>query len=118
MSITQTQSLAPALSVEAKAALEARVSTCLVLQADLDLLTAQLELEKAALLTEMTEAGVDKAHFAGVPVAIVRGSSSRFNRMKYVQLGGDVALLEQATVTKPKKPYVRLGAERSAPEGV
>lgn len=50
-----------------------------------------------------------------IPLKMVSGLTSYLDKKEFVALGGDLALLEHATKTKPKKAYLKISwpGERS-----
>jgi hypothetical protein len=72
-----------------------------------------MELAKQNITLAMIEAGIAKMRVDGTPVAYVTtGKSSRLDKVKFVELGGSLSILAAATVTKPKKPFLQIGAEK------
>lgn len=46
--------------------------------------------------------------FEGIKLKKVGGTTSKLNKKKFVSLGGSLAILERATETKPRKPYLKV----------
>lgn len=112
--LVQTQMEGPELSVEVKLAISVRLSVYADLKLNLDIIQAQLDDERVAIQKEMEAAGVEKTWVDTIPLTIVRSSSNSLDKKEFVRLGGSLKLLDQATVKKAKKPYLKitLGNER------
>jgi hypothetical protein len=94
------------------ARLTALLDTYQALKVDADLLYDQMEEEKRKLRGEMELAGLEKVTINGVPCTVVRGLSSSLDKLKFVELGGSLEMLENATVKKLKKAYLSIGKEK------
>ena len=110
--VTTEQIVQALLKPEVAARLDALVSTYQEMKFDLDLQQETIDIEKAKILKLLQDEGIEKADVAGVPVQIVRGTSSRLNKTKFVQIGGSLKQLEEATEVSPKKPYVLIGKNK------
>lgn len=97
------------LEPELAARLAAILSTYQDLKEQMKLYEEAMKAEAAKVLALMLEAGHEKIEVDGTPCTIVRGFSSRLDKTKFVQLGGSLKQLENATAQKPKKPYVLIG---------
>jgi hypothetical protein len=106
--VTTTTEIEPKVAARISAVLS--VYSELKLQADL--LYEGMEEEKAKIFEIMKDAGYEKMEIDGVGCTIVRGTSSKLDKMKFVELGGSLEQLANATVTKPKKAYLRIGAAK------
>jgi len=95
------------------ARLTALLDTYQTLKVDADLLYDQMEEEKRKIKGEMELAGLSAFRINGVPCTIVGGETSKLNKLKFVELGGSLAMLENATEKKPKKKYLRIGEDKS-----
>lgn len=104
----QQVTLDPALSARVSAIL----STYHELKAQADLLYEIMDGESQKIRALMEGAGHEKIEIDGTPCTIVRGTSSKLDKVKFVQLGGSLAQLENATTSKPKKVYLRIGKEK------
>lgn len=112
--VSQTVTVDVEIAPETLARVSGLVSTCRAIQGDLTLLTEQLELEKAKLLDLYKAKGLTKLEIDGEPVTLVTGgTSSKMDKLKFVALGGDLTMLENAKVTKPKKDYMLIGKEKT-----
>lgn len=117
MQMKQTQTteaetvIAPEIEPAVKARLDALVSTCRTMVVEATLQKEAIEVEKAKILKLLQDNGIEKVDVAGEPVQIVRSTSSSLDKVKFVQLGGSLKQLEDATIKKPKKPYVLIGEE-------
>lgn len=94
---------------------QARVSAVLSTYHDLkmqaDLLYEQMEAEKAKIWDVMKEAGYEKIEVDGTPCTVVKSSQSKLDKQLFVQLGGSLEQLNNATRSVPKKPYLKIGKE-------
>jgi hypothetical protein len=90
--------------------LEARLHSALTQYAGIREQIAMLEEvadeEKAKMQAILDEAGADKTTQDGYHVAIVRGTSSSLDKKRLIALGVSEAMIQQATVIKPKRPYL------------
>lgn len=102
-----------AVSKEIAARVSALLSTYHELKVQADLLSDAMDVEKAKIFAILQEEGIEKVAIDGTPCTIVRGTSSSLDKMKFVELGGSLEMLQNATVIKPKKPYLKIGAEKS-----
>ena len=110
---TTTVTTAPVLSPELRARVAALVSTYKELKFDEALLEEQAADEAAKIKAIFDEHGIVKTEIDGVPVSIVTGSTSVFDKLEFVRLGGSLDLIDQATTSKPKRPYVLVGKEKA-----
>ena len=72
---------------------------------------AEIAKIQAETFATLEAAGAEKVRIGETPVSIVRGTTSSLDKQKFVALGGSLTMLQEATVTKPKKAYVRIGGE-------
>jgi hypothetical protein len=101
-----------ALEPDMVARVAAKLSTYHTLKVDADLLYEAMAKELADIKGEMELAGVNKMEIDGTPCTIVTGETSSLNKLKFVELGGSLEMLENATVHKPRKAYLRVGKEK------
>lgn len=111
MRITQTQDVVGELAPDIIAALAIKLDTFHTLKVDRDLLDAEMDKLKGEVLDELNLWGVEKAVIDNIPCAVVGGESSSLDKVKFVQLGGSLKMLADATVKKPKKKHLRIGKE-------
>lgn len=97
---------------EIAAKMAASLATYTEMKIQRDLLDEAMKKESKQLLGEMELLGVDKLEVEGYPCTIVRGETTSLDELKFVQLGGDLELLNRAKVTKPKQPYLLVGKKR------
>lgn len=91
---------------ELRAHLSALLSTYKELKFDLDAIQHQMDIEKLAIWGCLKEAGVEKAKIDGFSLSVVKGNTSKLDKLKFVELGGSLQQLENATFSKPKKAYL------------
>lgn len=97
------------IAPEVGARVSAILSTYHGLQEQVEILESLMEEEKQKVHALMVEAGVKKIVVDGAPCNIVEKMSSSLDKVKFVELGGSLKQLEEATVHKPVKPYVTIG---------
>jgi hypothetical protein len=114
--VTTEQTVQTEIRPEVAARLAALVSTLNEIKFEAGLLDEAMDIEKAKIFEILQTEGIDKVDVQGTGLAIVRGTSSRLDKVKFVQLGGSLAQLEAATIVKPKKPYLRVGADKTESE--
>lgn len=100
------------IDTEAAARMAATLATYQELKVQRDLLDEAMAVESKKILGEMDLLGVNSVRIEGTPCTVVRGYTSSLDKMKFVSLGGSLAMLESATVSKPRKPYLRIGAAK------
>jgi hypothetical protein len=108
--VTATQELVlePAL----KKKLEQRLEIYRKLDAEYDLAKAKRDKEKANIEGYFEQAGANSIEVSGhAKLTEVRGVSSTLDKKKFVELGGSLKMLEDATVTRPKRPYLLISLE-------
>jgi hypothetical protein len=98
---TEEVKLAPALKVK----LRKRLQTYAALHAEKKAIIEKMDKEKALIGELRDEAEVLSLDFEGFKVTYVQGTSSKLDKKKFVALGGPLKMLENATVTTPKKAY-------------
>jgi hypothetical protein len=97
------------LSPEVGERLSALAGTYCELAEQVRILKQQMKDEAAKVFALMEDEGIEKCRVDGQPLCIVRGVSSSLDKMKFVELGGSLEMLKNATVSKPKKAYVKIG---------
>ena len=112
LSATVTTTTETTLDVQLQARLRALLSTSHPLKTDYDLIKGQMEEEVAKMKAILDDEQVQKVVLDGVPLTIVGGESSSLDKLKFVELGGSLEMLANATVKKPKKKYLRIGGEK------
>lgn len=83
------------------------------LKADFE--SAKVKLEKEAKLIGgyFEQVGATSIHLDGTAtITEVRGTTSKLDERLFVQQGGSLEQLRNATITKPKKPYVLITLEK------
>jgi len=104
--LTQTQEMIQTLSPEVQQRVEAILSTWAELKFEADLLAAQQKIEEAKIKAELEAWDIKTTDVNGFKLTIVKGESSKFDKLEFVKLGGSLQMLADATRKKPKKPYV------------
>lgn len=100
---TTTVDIEPAL----KKTLTAKLTRLKELQAIADAAQAKADKAKAVVDGYFEQAGVNSVSIEGLAtVTEVRGTSSKLDKQLFVKNGGSLQVLEDSTVTTPKKPYV------------
>jgi hypothetical protein len=113
--ITTTQTT----EVQLEPKLVTKLTNELAIYAELE---AELELSKQALdaqkskVTQLAEQTGEKSFGVnGHKVTLVEGTTSSLDKKKLIALGVTTAMLEEATVTKPKKAYWLITTAGSIP---
>lgn len=110
------QETAATTQIEIDPEIAAKLSATLSMYQDLklqrDLLDEAMAAESKKIQAEMELLGVDKLQIEGVPCTVVHGTSSSLDKQKFVALGGSLTMLQEATITKPRKAYLRIGATK------
>jgi hypothetical protein len=103
VSATQELRLEPALKLK----LQQRLKLYRKLVAEFDAAEAKLDKEAKNIEGYFEQAGAQSITVEGHAVITeVRGNSSKLDKKLFVQQGGTLAQLENATITSPKKPYI------------
>ncbi len=103
VSATQELVLEPAL----KTKLTQRLKLYTRLKAEYEAAKAKLDKEKLNIEGYFEQAGAQSITIEGhATLTEVRGVSSTLDKKRFVQQGGSLAQLENATILKPKKPYL------------
>jgi hypothetical protein len=90
-----------------KRKLEQRLTVYRRLDAEYELAKAKRDKEKANIEGYFEQVGANSIQVEGhATITEVRGVSSSLDKKKFVELGGSLKMLEDATVTKPKRPYI------------
>lgn len=101
-----------ALAPELRDRIAAILSTYHELKAEAKLYEELADAENKKIFALLEDAGIEKTEVEGTACAIVRGQSSSLDKVKFCELGGSLEMLENATVYKPKKAYLRIGKEK------
>ena len=104
--LTQDQEQVLELSPEMQVRAEAILSTYTELALEAKLLTEQADIEKAKLHAIMDAECLVKTSVTGYTITVVKGETSKLDKLLFVKLGGNLQHLIDATKKKPKKPYV------------
>lgn len=99
------------LTVEGRQRLEAALSTYTMLKEDLDLLTEQADIEKSKIGKALADAGIDNSRSEKFALIWVRGSqTTKLDPKKLIAQGVTTAMIENATVSTPRKDYFQIRA--------
>ena len=101
---TQTTELE--IKPELRAHLAALCATYKELKFDLDAIQHQMDIEKAAMWTILKEVGAEKVKIDGFSLNVIKGHTSKLDKVKFVELGGSLEQLDNATFKKPKRAYL------------
>lgn len=103
VSATQDLTIEPALRQK----LVQRLAKLKALQHEADVAQAKADKEHANIEGYFEQAGANSIALDGVAtITEVRGTSSKLDKKLFVQNGGSLKVLEDSTITTPKKPYV------------
>jgi len=96
-----------------KKKLEQRLEIYRRLDAEYEAALAKLEKEAKNIEGYFEQVGAQSIKVdRHATITEVRGTSSKLDKKKFVELGGSLKMLENATVTSPKKPYVLITLEK------
>src|SRR5712671_2132827 len=112
LGVTAEVTTAVEVAPEIAARISAILSTFATIKMDYDLLKSSLDVESAKIFQILKDHGLEKVVVDGIPCTIVRSNQSKLDKLKFVELGGSLEQLENATFSKPKKPFIRIGKER------
>jgi hypothetical protein len=98
------------LSPDAQIRVEAQLDTIKELKLQQDLIKQQMEIEKSVIFEILEDERVPKYESDGLVCKIVRGTSTKLNKLKLFAMGVTQAQLDDATDRKPKKPYLDVRA--------
>lgn len=101
---------------ELRAELAAKLNTYNAYKFDYDLLEEQMDTEIAGMKTLLESNGIKSVEIDGLSLTIVTGLSSKLDKLKFVELGGSLEQLKNATVSKPKRAYLLVGKEKKHEE--
>jgi hypothetical protein len=95
-----------------KKKLQQRLDVLRKLRAELDAAKAKFDKEKANIEGYFEQTGATSINVDGyAKITEVRGTTDVFDKKKFVELGGSLKMIENATFPKPKKPYVLITLE-------
>lgn len=106
MKATIEQTTTTELEPELQSRLSASLSMYTGLKEQIALLEEMAAGEKAAIHAILDEAGASKVLAEGYQIHIITGTSSTLDKKKLEAQGVTKAMIEAATVRRPKKPYV------------
>ena len=78
------------------------------LKSQLNALEAAMKKHRTSIEACMVESGEQSLAIDGYKSTMVFPSRSKLDKKKFVALGGSLELLEQATISTPGKPYVKV----------
>ncbi len=109
VSATQELQLEPAL----KTKLQQRLKLYRKLKAEFEIAEAKLKKEAGNIEGYFEQVGAQSITVEGhATITEVRGNSSKLDKKLFVQQGGTLAQLENATLTTPKKPYILISLSK------
>lgn len=108
LSVTTTETTVVQLRPALKVKLLKKLKVYAALRTQLKAIEAQMETEKAAIGVLREEAGVSTLALEGFKVTQVSNLRTSLNKMKLIELGVTTEMLEEATETKPGKPYEKI----------
>lgn len=96
-----------------KAKLKQRLTKYRMLDAAFDAAKAALDKEAALIEGYFEQVGANSIKVKGhATITEVRGVSPKLDKQLFVKSGGSLQMLEDSTVTTPKKPYVLITLEK------
>lgn len=107
VSATQDLTIEPALRTK----LVQRLAKLKKLQAEADAAQAKADKEQANIEGYFEQVGantirIEDRAFEHATITQVNGTSSKLDKQLFVRNGGSLKVLEDSTITTPKKPYV------------
>ena len=112
MSLTATTTVTTtehvALTAAQKVRLRRALKTYAELKAQIKALEMAAEKEKAAVRTIREDAGVESLTFEGFKATNVTSTRTSLDKMKLLEMGVTTSMLDEATVSKPGRPYERI----------
>lgn len=112
LEVTQTQTTEVELNTAIKEHLIGTLDTIKELVFQVEAINHQIDIEYLTVQSILEDAGVKKLNVNGTPISIVEGTTSRLDKKKLIAQGITQAMIEAATTTKPKKPYLLIGKEK------
>ncbi len=106
--VTTTQTTEVKLKPTLKKKLLLNLKTYQSLRDQLKAIEAAMDKHKAVVQECMNEAEEEKLSIDGFKTTMVFGVNSRLDKELFVQQGGTLAQLANATVTKPSRPYCKI----------
>ncbi len=106
VTVSTTQELVLAPKVRRQLLMELKVYQ--ELKAQRDAIELAMDKHKAAIGAIRDETGEMSLEIDGFKTTLVAGSRKKFNPKKYVTLGGDLDLYNQAVEEKPTKPFEKI----------
>lgn len=103
---TQTTETTVELAPTVQAQLEANLSTYNDLKVQAQLIADAMDVEKATIREIMEENSIESLKVGNQPLRMVRGVTSTLDKKKLLEQGVTQAMIDNATVTKPKKAYL------------
>lgn len=108
LSVTTTETTVVQLRPALKVKLLKKLKVYAALRTQLKAIEAQMETEKAAIGVLREEAGVSTLALEGFKVTQVSNLRTSLNKMKLIEMGVTTEMLDEATETKPGKPYEKI----------
>ena len=105
---TVTQTIEVQLKPSLKRKLLNELNTYAALHAQLKSLEAEMDAHKITIEECLIESGEESLSLDGFKATMVFAQRSKLDKKLFVQQGGTLAQLENATVTAPAKPYLRV----------
>jgi predicted deacylase len=107
---TETQGEAMVtLAPELTARIAATLATYHELKEQAKLYAELAEAENKKIMAVLEAEGLERVEVEGVPCSIVRGTTPTLDKIRFCELGGSLEMLENATMHKPRKPYLLIG---------
>ncbi len=106
LTVTTTQEVKISPTLQKKLRLE--LGAYAALRTELKAIEARMDASKAKIEAVREETGEQKLEIDGYSVCIVAPIRKKFNPKKYVSLGGDLALYNQAVENVTSSPYTKV----------
>lgn len=107
MALQQTVTVTEELTLTPKVAKKLTLELQVYQKARQEMKAAErrMEASKVKLGALRDELGVESLEHDGCKVTLVAGTHTKFNEKRFIALGGELAIYQQALETKPSKPY-------------
>jgi hypothetical protein len=106
--VTTTQIEEVRIEPKLKKKLQARLEAYAAQKAKLTPIYEEMDRLKAELDDIRQDLGVMSLDVEGSKITMVAGIYRKLDKKKFVALGGDLKILQLATIEKPKKPYTKI----------
>jgi hypothetical protein len=111
--VTCTTQTEVKISPSVQKRLRTELTTYSALRTELKSIEAKMDASKAKIEAVREETGEQKLEIDGYSVCIVAPIRNKFSAKKFVSLGGDLAIYNQAVESVTSKPYTKISCPGS-----